>query len=1225
MACIFSATLLLVNVGLRSSGVSAASTDAMAVPPAVLDPGSAKRSLDLYSVASSWPDRSLGNHRARLRIDPPSSTAAAGDGIVFARIQWRLPGLPMDERRQLVLVDEATGEAIKSHMIVSASWELCELLFEPEPPAPGSTPGARHFLLYYLPFDDAPCVTGPASSCTSQYKQHGGFHFGRARAFRQRARALLEKSGWRDVIVRAAVVAMHARTPKDAFFPMEVAATTAEVAAVASLAAAAGRRLLVWPEPREQPIRMLDRLPLGWIARGIGPANAQSFRGEAQRGEFFAFQIGVHAPLGAARILPTWTAFEAAAGGAVASALPKWRIRCINTPNGTAQAASGVTVAEGGVQPLWFGVDIPEDAPTGEYTGVLTITELPADPVAAGAATASGRGGGRGGGGRWAERVSVTIAVGHEVAVQHGDSDLWRHARLRWLDSNAGTGAVAVAEAVGANGAHRGRSDVWQPIELDEGEMTATAFGARRVRLNRRGLPAALTVGAIELLAAPMQVRLHADGGRGELRWANRAPPAFRRTSAGGVAWSARGRLMDTAGVSAEGGEGGGADGGRAAAGGAAATAPASGCHGLAVEISGEMQTDGLSHLAITLSMDDGDGGGDCTLGNVQLLMPLREAATRLINGFGWKGARRPRKVDFRWDDPVDHAQRGLNCRVWLGGADVGMQLNLQGVEQSRQASDSHCGQDDAGVLRCDDLTDAQFNVALGSTVWYNKNAGGASIRVERPSGGFLRRLRGGMGGRGDQGGMGGAAGDAGDAGEVAMLTVYTGRLVVARGAPVTLPARLLLTPVRGAGMPRVADFATRYFHMQRYTTVQQAVSAAPRPWIILHQGNQLNPYINYPFLTVEPLRKYIREAHAAGAKVKLYYTVRELSTSAAEFWALRSLGGEVLVPSRVEGGHAWLKEHVRTNYSASWHERLADGEVDSSVHTPAFTTRWDSYWVEGILWLVRNLDIDGIYLDGAPYERDVLRRLRAALEPLTAHRAEPFLLDLHASCAGNPHLPYTELYPYIDSIWYGEQCNYAAYSPEQWLAEVSGVPFGLPGQVLGTNKEQWQALTFGMTCRIYPDPHTCNPRPLWRALDALGLQSPRMLGWWDHECPVSVSVAGSGGGSAAGGSAAGGNEAHARATLFIGTGADGGKSFVVAVANWAPHPQQLALSFDWAALERLGLPQSAHGVPRATLRAPAILGFQEAGEWAASAAVLPTQAKGSGYGEGWLLSLTLP
>jgi hypothetical protein len=39
------------------------------------------------------------------------------------------------------------------------------------------------------------------------------------------------------------------------------------------------------------------------------------------------------------------------------------------------------------------------------------------------------------------------------------------------------------------------------------------------------------------------------------------------------------------------------------------------------------------------------------------------------------------------------------------------------------------------------------------------------------------------------------------------------------------------------------------------------------------------------------------------------------------------------------------------------------------------------------------------------------------------------FLLDLHASCAGNPHLPYVELYPYLDSIWFGEQCECAVVS----------------------------------------------------------------------------------------------------------------------------------------------------------------------------------------------------
>ena len=112
-------------------------------------------------------------------------------------------------------------------------------------------------------------------------------------------------------------------------------------------------------------------------------------------------------------------------------------------------------------------------------------------------------------------------------------------------------------------------------------------------------------------------------------------------------------------------------------------------------------------------------------------------------------------------------------------------------------------------------------------------------------------------------------------------------------------------------------------------------------------------------------------------------YQVRELSTSAPEIWALRSLGGEVLVPGRGGGGHAWLQEHwAGVNYSASWHERLADGEVDTSVHTPAFTTRWDNYWIEGILWLVRNLDIDGIYCDGLTLSPTLTLALSLTLNP---------------------------------------------------------------------------------------------------------------------------------------------------------------------------------------------------------------------------------------------------
>ena len=98
----------------------------------------------------------------------------------------------------------------------------------------------------------------------------------------------------------------------------------------------------------------------------------------------------------------------------------------------------------------------------------------------------------------------------------------------------------------------------------------------------------------------------------------------------------------------------------------------------------------------------------------------------------------------------TSHNQQGLDCRVWLGGADAGLQINLQaraptsshprapmtsldllrprtisrtelqGVEQAKKAAASHCGQNDRGELECDDLISAQYNVARGSRTFHD-------------------------------------------------------------------------------------------------------------------------------------------------------------------------------------------------------------------------------------------------------------------------------------------------------------------------------------------------------------------------------------------------------------------------------------------------------------------------------------------------------------------------
>ena len=81
--------------------------------------------------------------------------------------------------------------------------------------------------------------SGPASSCASRYYEAGDSHESRgSRHFRRRAKALASRAGWQSRVARARVAQFEARTEKDAFHPMEVAASAAETEAVRARCAA---------------------------------------------------------------------------------------------------------------------------------------------------------------------------------------------------------------------------------------------------------------------------------------------------------------------------------------------------------------------------------------------------------------------------------------------------------------------------------------------------------------------------------------------------------------------------------------------------------------------------------------------------------------------------------------------------------------------------------------------------------------------------------------------------------------------------------------------------------------------------------------------------------------------------------------------------------------------------------------------------------------------------
>ena len=102
--------------------------------------------------------------------------------------------------------------------------------------------------------------------------------------------------------------------------------------------------------------------------------------------------------------------------------------------------------------------------------------------------------------------------------------------------------------------------------------------------------------------------------------------------------------------------------------------------------------------------------------------------------------------------------------------------------------------------------------------------------------------------------------------------------------------------------------------------------------------------------------------------------------------------------------------------------------------------------------WLTQNVGIDGIYLDDVAFDRITMKRIKRVL---TAD-GHPGIIDLHSANQYNKNDGfnnsanlYMEHFPYLNRLWFGEYFDYENNSPDFFLTEVSGIPFGLMGEML--------------------------------------------------------------------------------------------------------------------------------------------------------------------------------
>ena len=504
----------------------------------------------------------------------------------------------------------------------------------------------------------------------------------------------------------------------------------------------------------------------------------------------------------------------------------------------------------------------------------------------------------------------------------------------------------------------------------------------------------------------------------------------------------------------------------------------------------------------------------DASVEDVALRTHLASGVGRYMMGLGEKGGYCPNDLRWKWD--VEKNQDA----VWVGDVNAGIQIRLYDNKYERPLN-----------------TNFYHQKPLHMPVsWCNAGNGGIDIH---------------------------------NAADGTRINAYSGKRSVKKGDRLYYYFNLALTPFRPIDTDK--QWRERYHHNYEFLDGIQKRGANV---INIHHANAINPFINYPFLRTKEMKAYIDGAHARDMKVKIYNTVRELSNSCVEMFALRSLGNEIFSEGP-GGGFSWLQEHLDQNYIGAW---FVPGLKDAAIVNSGIS-RWHNYYLEGLDWLMKNVGIDGLYIDDLAFDRMTMKRIRKVM-----NRTNPgAMIDLHSANQYNPKDGfansanlYLEHSPYLDRLWFGEYFNYD-FPPEFWLVEVSGIPYGLMGEMLEGGGNPWRGMLYGMTGR---SPRVDNG-PLWKLWDSFGMQNSEMIGYWVKDNPVKT-----------------GSE-KTLATVYSHMG----DKALISLATWEDTDAKVKLSIDWA---KLGLDPS-----KVTLHAPAIENFQQETTWKPGDEIVVPKGKG--------------
>lgn len=766
-------------------------------------------------------------------------------------------------------------------------------------------------------------------------------------------------------------------------------------------------------EDRAQSVRSRV-VPAHWFEKDA--KNLNRFYGKAQPGEYYVFQIAV-------------------LNGENQTALTKPEVKgalfpvtCLSLEQtlseGHPQQLSQM-LNPGQLKPLWFGVEIPENA-KGTISFQLLFDGKP---------------------------FTVTLEISGAVLKDGGIHDGWRLARLKWLNS---TIAHSTSEVTAP----------FTPIESQKnGEFSILG---RTISLDKTGLPKSYLsfFNASNTAILPKGKEAFVTPPEFTIAQSTWVPDSFTQTVMPVLAtWQAKSHSQDGA---------------------------------LTLTVDGKLEYDGFMQLNMTVTANR-----DTAFDSAALTFTLAPEASRYNMGMGLKGGNAIARHEWSWN--VSKHQDAF----WMGDVNQGLMIRLKGANYERP------------------LINAYYDFK--------------PLNLPESWGG---------------GGMTMARAETGTA-----LSFHSGKITLKAGEKQHFNTDWYLTPFKP--IDPGTHLTDRYYHAPQGRGLENMADLKKYGvnQINIHHNRVSNPFINYPYsdLSIQRLKDHVKLAHEHDIKLKVYYTTREITQNLPEFFAFDSLEGEVILPRKAgvawpvtnkKGPHPWLTQHLGDNFVPAWRETIKFPEYKGMLDLAVITTpdsRLNNFYLEGLNFLVDEVGIDGLYIDDTALDRKSMQRARRILDKDGPGKRK---VDMHSwshynglAKWANSDICFMELYPYFDRLWHGEGGTFNANNAalDYMLVEMSGICYGLMSEMLDA-PNNWKGLVFGMTRRW---PWSGDPRPVWKQLDAFGIEPGiEMIGWWDPAVPVKSS------------------SPDVPVTVYKKPG-----KAMFALANWDGKLQEITLAIDWVAL----------------------------------------------------------